>query len=228
MTDVSELVEKGYDKIARDYYTHRDLNKFNSELDKFISLLPKNAHVLDVGCGAGIPTAKYLVQRNLDVTGIDISDVMINMAKENVPNVNFIKMDMNDLKFGESGSLVATKQTIQQGSVRSSLDGVKLMKDLRSISNALFSKKECFIFDPNFMGYEIMKVFVKETVISLVSAFLVVFLIVLLMLAHFSTSVYVMLTIGLVDKTNHLYRLLPSYSTCLLDRRPSFCHSGTK
>jgi ubiquinone/menaquinone biosynthesis C-methylase UbiE len=58
--------------------------------------------VLDVGCGAGIPTAKYVVQRNLDVTGIDISDVMINMAKENVPNANFIKMDMNDLKFNEN------------------------------------------------------------------------------------------------------------------------------
>ncbi len=102
MTEVSELVEKGYDKIARDYYTHRDLNKFNSELDKFISLLPKNAHVLDVGCGAGIPTAKYLVQRNIDVTGIDISDVMINMAKKNVPNANFFKIDMNNLKFDEN------------------------------------------------------------------------------------------------------------------------------
>jgi ubiquinone/menaquinone biosynthesis C-methylase UbiE len=102
MTEVSELVEKGYDKIARDYYTHRDLNKFNSELDKFITLLPKNAHVLDVGCGAGIPTAKYLVQRSLNVTGIDISDVMLNMAKENVPSGNFIKMDMNELKFNEN------------------------------------------------------------------------------------------------------------------------------
>lgn len=102
MTEISKLVEKGYDKIARDYYNHRDLNKFNNELDKFISLLPKNAHVLDVGCGAGIPTAKYLIHRNIDVTGVDISDVMLTMAKENVPNANFIKMDMNDLKFNEN------------------------------------------------------------------------------------------------------------------------------
>ena len=31
MTEISKLVEKGYNKIARDYYNHRDLNKFNSE-----------------------------------------------------------------------------------------------------------------------------------------------------------------------------------------------------
>lgn len=102
MTEISKLVEKGYDKIARNYYTHRDLNKFNSELDKFISLLPKNAHVLDLGCGAGIPTAKYLVHRNIDVTGVDISEVMLSIAKDNVPSATFIKMDMNDLKFNEN------------------------------------------------------------------------------------------------------------------------------
>ncbi|MBD3227536.1 MAG: methyltransferase domain-containing protein [Candidatus Lokiarchaeota archaeon] len=98
---INEIVEKGYDKIAQSYYANRDLNKFNGELDKFIKLLPLNAHVLDVGCGAGIPTAKYLTERGIKVTGIDISTTMINLARENTPEATFIKMDINDIRFDE-------------------------------------------------------------------------------------------------------------------------------
>ncbi|MFX1310510.1 MAG: class I SAM-dependent methyltransferase [Promethearchaeota archaeon] len=102
MNEISNLVGKGYNKIAKDYYTHRDLNKFNGELEKLISLIPENAHVLDAGCGAGIPTAKFLVKRGIKVTGIDLSDTMLSMARENVPEANFIKMDINEIKFDEN------------------------------------------------------------------------------------------------------------------------------
>ncbi len=102
MNQISKLVEKGYNKIAEVYYTHRDLNKFNSELENFSSLLSKNAHILDVGCGAGIPTAKFLVEKGFKVTGIDLSDKMVILARKNVPNADFIKMDINDMKFKEN------------------------------------------------------------------------------------------------------------------------------
>ena len=101
MNEISKLVEQGYNKIADEYYTYRDINKFDNELRKFASLLPDNAHILDVGCGAGIPTAKFLVEKGIQVTGIDLSQTMLNLARENVPNAQFIKMDMNDLKFDE-------------------------------------------------------------------------------------------------------------------------------
>jgi ubiquinone/menaquinone biosynthesis C-methylase UbiE len=97
----TQMVQKGYNKIAEAYYSHRDLKKFNSELDKFMKLLPKNAHVLDVGCGAGIPTAKFLVEKGIKVTGIDISEKMLKLAKENVPTATFLKMDANHLEFPE-------------------------------------------------------------------------------------------------------------------------------
>lgn len=96
---ITDIVENGYDEIAEAYYTHRDLEKFNSELDKFSKLVPKNAHVLDAGCGAGIPTSKYLTNKGLKVTGIDISTTMINLAKNNVPEGDFLKMDINDITF---------------------------------------------------------------------------------------------------------------------------------
>ncbi|MFX0023341.1 MAG: class I SAM-dependent methyltransferase [Candidatus Hermodarchaeota archaeon] len=102
MNEISKLVEEGYNKIAEDYYNHRDLNKFNNELEEFVSLLPEKAHILDVGCGAGIPTAKFLTKRGIKVTGIDLSDKMLNLAQVNVPKAEFIKMDMNELKFKQN------------------------------------------------------------------------------------------------------------------------------
>jgi len=102
MNDISKLVKKSYDRIAVDYYTHRDLNKFNDLLDKFVSYLSSKAHVLDAGCGAGIPSAKFLVDKGIKVTGIDLSDTMLNLAKKNVPEASFINMDMNLLEFEEN------------------------------------------------------------------------------------------------------------------------------
>ena len=102
MNEISKMVENGYNKIAKSYYTHRDLNKFNNELEKFVSLLPNQAHILDAGCGAGIPTAKFLVQHGIRVTGVDLSETMLNLARENVPKASFIKMDINDLQFDEN------------------------------------------------------------------------------------------------------------------------------
>jgi ubiquinone/menaquinone biosynthesis C-methylase UbiE len=97
-----EMVMKGYNAIANDYYTHRDLNKFNGELEKFSDLIPKGGRVLDVGCGAGIPTARYLVKKGLKVTGIDISEQMLQMARQNVPEAEFLKKDMMQLDFDDN------------------------------------------------------------------------------------------------------------------------------
>jgi len=102
MNEISKLVEQGYNKIAEDYYSHRNLNKFNNELEEFASLLSDKAHILDVGCGAGIPTAKFLTERGIKVTGIDLSDTMLSLARENVPSAEFIKMDMNELEFNKN------------------------------------------------------------------------------------------------------------------------------
>ena len=97
-----EMVMKGYNKIAKEYYSHRDLNKFNGELEEFSNLLPKGGRVLDAGSGAGIPTAKFLVKKGLKVTGIDISEKMLEMAKKNVPEGEFIEKDMTELDFDDN------------------------------------------------------------------------------------------------------------------------------
>lgn len=97
-----KIVEDGYDKIALQYHSER--NKFESiiELEKFSRLLESGAEVLDVGCGAGVPVTKFLVDEGYSVTGIDISDGMLSLAKKHVPEGSFLKTDMSDMEFPEN------------------------------------------------------------------------------------------------------------------------------
>ena len=47
-------------------------------------------NVLDLGCGAGVPATRDLVDRGFNVTGIDISEVQIERAQRLVPGGRFI------------------------------------------------------------------------------------------------------------------------------------------
>lgn len=97
-----KIVEEGYNKIVKEYQANRNVFKHKKEIEKFISLLPKNAKVLDVGCGAGVPVAKTLVDSGLDVVGIDLSESMLKLAKKNVPKAKFYKKDMTKLDFEDN------------------------------------------------------------------------------------------------------------------------------
>jgi len=97
--DKEETVRKGYDKIAEKYDKERHTFDNRRELGEFASLLPKNGTVLDVGCGAGIPIAKFLAKGGFDVTGIDFSKNMLKLARKNVPEARFILKDMTELDF---------------------------------------------------------------------------------------------------------------------------------
>lgn len=62
LREKEEIVRTGYDRIAEKYQTIRHTFDNKKELGEFASLLPTRAKVLDVGCGAGIPVAKFLVE----------------------------------------------------------------------------------------------------------------------------------------------------------------------
>lgn len=99
MAEKEEIVRKGYDEIAKQYQANRHIFDHRKELNEFASLLPKNAKVLAVGCGAGVPITKFLVKSGFDVTGIDFSAGMLEVARKNVPEARFIKKDMAELDF---------------------------------------------------------------------------------------------------------------------------------
>jgi ubiquinone/menaquinone biosynthesis C-methylase UbiE len=62
-------------------------------VDSLLAHLPAGARVLDVGCGTGLPSASQLVAAGCEVTGIDISPVMIDQARHNVPGASFLHRD---------------------------------------------------------------------------------------------------------------------------------------
>ena len=55
--------------------------------------------VLDAGCGSGRRVARVLVDNGFQVTGIDISQKMIDLAKHLVPEATFEVGDMTALEF---------------------------------------------------------------------------------------------------------------------------------
>ena len=99
MTEQEELVRKGYNKIAKEYQANRHIFKNSKELEEFASSLSENAKILDVGCGAGVPVTKFLVECGFDVTGVDFSESMLKLARKNVPKAKFIKKDMTKMDF---------------------------------------------------------------------------------------------------------------------------------
>ena len=54
--------------------------------------------MLDAGCGGGVPVTRWLSER-FSVTGIDISDEQVRLARELVPDVQFLCRDMTVLDF---------------------------------------------------------------------------------------------------------------------------------
>ncbi|KIW13267.1 hypothetical protein PV08_08454 [Exophiala spinifera] len=108
------LVREGYNQIAQTYLqwtSDIDRDSLRTKfLDKLLSKIehPSTVKVLELGCGAGIPSTKILAERCREVYAVDISDLQIDLAKANVAkdNVNFIRADMTGLSI-EVGSLSA-------------------------------------------------------------------------------------------------------------------------
>jgi SAM-dependent methyltransferase len=74
-----------------------------------IERLQPGARVLDAGCGTGMPSARQFADAGMNVVGIDISPVMLDLARRNVPMATFSEMDTMDIgpELGEFDAAVA-------------------------------------------------------------------------------------------------------------------------
>jgi SAM-dependent methyltransferase len=86
---------RAWDEVRKDKLIERGW------LDRFVALLPAGGRVLDLGCGAGEPVARYFVERGLAVTGVDTSPAMIGMCRARFPSQRWIVGDMRALALGE-------------------------------------------------------------------------------------------------------------------------------
>jgi SAM-dependent methyltransferase len=98
MPSESERIMDLYQRHATDWDRDRGRSLIEKPwLDRFLALLPPSASVLDIGCGAGEPIARYFIERGCHVTGIDSSPVFIGMCKDRFPDQEWVVADMRGL-----------------------------------------------------------------------------------------------------------------------------------
>jgi predicted TPR repeat methyltransferase len=97
--------ESAADRVIDIYQRHasqwsRDRGEYlleKSWLDSFLALLPADPAVLDIGCGTGVPIARYLIERRCQVTGADASSAMITRCADRFPEHTWHVADMRTL-----------------------------------------------------------------------------------------------------------------------------------
>ncbi len=97
----TDRVRAGYDRIAARYAETRDQASSVPYLEKLEGRLAADSLILDLGCGAGLPVDRRLIDHGHRVIGVDISDAMLTLARRNVPEASYRLRDMATLKQDE-------------------------------------------------------------------------------------------------------------------------------
>ncbi|OOC53497.1 methyltransferase [Nocardiopsis sinuspersici] len=107
-----DTVAEDYDELARDELAGKPLDR--ALLALFAELVrARGGPVADVGCGTGRNTA-HLRGLGLDVSGVDLSPGMLEVARRTHPELRFTEGSMTDLDLPEAslGGIVAMYSTI--------------------------------------------------------------------------------------------------------------------
>jgi SAM-dependent methyltransferase len=97
--DERDLVRRGYNALSYHYRSDdADDGRYAPWLADLHRRLPPSATVLDLGCGCGVPVARFLTNAGHHVTGVDISDVQIERARRLVPTGVFIRADATQVQ----------------------------------------------------------------------------------------------------------------------------------
>ncbi|MHB8275643.1 MAG: class I SAM-dependent methyltransferase [Dermatophilaceae bacterium] len=104
--DQTARVRAGYNSSSRAYRADTADETTQRQYAGWLGLVrdraPVGGDVLDLGCGNGIPTAKWLSDNGFRVIGVDLSDTMVERARELVPGATFLRGDVTDVDFDQS------------------------------------------------------------------------------------------------------------------------------
>lgn len=95
MTDPKAYYSAAYTSLKGGHgRSPSDEPTFNQRVSAALDVLRKGGpqNVLDFGCGAGDAVGRFLLEGH-NVTGVDISPVGIELAKQRVPNATFLAVD---------------------------------------------------------------------------------------------------------------------------------------
>lgn len=97
--DPKRKVEAGYDRMAEQYLASKQADdSIRRVLEDWRQELPPGGTALDLGCGAGVPVSQWLADR-YELTGVDLSERQVELARRHVPGARFFRADMTRLEF---------------------------------------------------------------------------------------------------------------------------------
>lgn len=99
---LSKNIIELYRKYAREWVALRGEGSYEKVwLDRLLALVPAQAQILDIGCGSGKPIAAYLLAQGYTVTGVDSSETMLLMARQNFPEQTWLQADMRQFNLAQ-------------------------------------------------------------------------------------------------------------------------------
>ena len=100
---LAERIVDLYERHAREWDADRGRILFEKPwLDRFVSLLPLGASILDLGCGSAEPIGRCLIEQGFRLTGIDSSPTLIYLCLARFPDHAWKVADMRTLALGQA------------------------------------------------------------------------------------------------------------------------------
>jgi trans-aconitate methyltransferase len=94
-SDAAAMVIMLYERLAARYIADRSHALMERPwLDRFVAAVPSPFRVLDLGCGAGSPIGRYLVEQGCTLTGLDSSPTLISHCRKHLPDQTWLVGDM--------------------------------------------------------------------------------------------------------------------------------------
>jgi ubiquinone/menaquinone biosynthesis C-methylase UbiE len=89
---------KWYDEHAEEYSNATFQTASTDLIDTFVNYLPSHPKVLDAGCGSG-RDCNFLHESGAEVTGVDLSKGLLDFAKKQYHELQFVQANFLDLPF---------------------------------------------------------------------------------------------------------------------------------
>jgi 2-polyprenyl-3-methyl-5-hydroxy-6-metoxy-1,4-benzoquinol methylase len=90
---------KNYQRFAEKFM---DYAPYVKQVEKFSGYLKDGFRLLDIGCGPGNVAKQLCAAKRLDITGIDLSEKMLELARQQVPQGRFYLQDSRKAVFPAS------------------------------------------------------------------------------------------------------------------------------
>src|SRR5919107_6151239 len=95
-----EIVRRGYDALSYRYRGDAEAPaEYATWLGQLRERVPAGGAVLDLGCGCGVPLARDLAAGGYAVTGVDLSAVQVERARQLIPAARFLHADATQVRF---------------------------------------------------------------------------------------------------------------------------------